>query len=591
MLAFYPNGERIFYGKEKTPNAEYMQYGCLTKVTYPTGATTEFHYEPHDYSNYFTCSYETKVIASVSNSNEMRELINSKTIEDEFIVEEKKIYDLNISYVNESPPYKFPAFDCIIKNESGSSLFTYLIDCNNESESIIRKIELSPGRYKISINSYFDNSCIVYADAFIETKVQKKYYSGGGLRIKKIITSIEDGKSITQKYNYSQDGVSTGLLMNHPVLHKSFILKSTGVVLITGNVIQDVASGVYVQGLSNSYSQFGQSASGCTVGYSRVEEIVEDVALTGKTIYKFCNKPDSVVDISDRYIPNFPNISFGCNGYPLETVVLDKDNIVLKKTEYVYSKSTNKKIKGLKVYNSGFTNESARFVKFYDLESESWFLNRKKNTTYFNGVQDSVVNTSFYEYDQVNKLCNGTRYMDSNRNIIEEKTKYASDFSDHTSIDMRGSHLVNMPIESIMLKNNKIISGKKNEFSEISSTFLPTEIYSLETDRPLDPENYQHKFQLETKIGYYYNGKVLEIEGKDKIPYLFGWGYKFLYPTVIIKNCNSEVITNKIHDQGYYLFEELPFSTNPDTIYIHSLRNVLGKNCEVINYTRANASK
>lgn len=52
----------LFDGADRAPNAELMQAGILTRITYPTGGHTSFEFEPHDYGYLERAPVPTQVL-------------------------------------------------------------------------------------------------------------------------------------------------------------------------------------------------------------------------------------------------------------------------------------------------------------------------------------------------------------------------------------------------------------------------------------------------------------------------------------------------------------------------------------------------
>jgi hypothetical protein len=160
--------------------------------------------------------------------------------------------------------------------------------------------------------------------------------------------------------------------MTHPEHHESFVLATFAA---SANCRY---SNHYISGLSDSYIPVSASALGQYTGYSYVEErTVNNGQDIGFTAYTFENKPDKMVDIHDRYMPNYPGIPYLNNGNPIEISYFNKDDIMLSKQIFNYEKIKVDSIKGLKAYFAPMANGQQVDVKFYDLYSERWILSKK----------------------------------------------------------------------------------------------------------------------------------------------------------------------------------------------------------------------
>ena len=348
--------------------------------------------------------------------------------------------------------------------------------------------------------------------------------NGGGLRIKKIcdLSNNADTTSV-RSFIYKKDGVSSGILMSVPAYHVGFIMHFYGP-LAHANVL-------FLNGTSSPYTQIMGSASGMYVGYSYVEErnITHGVD-NGYVAHSFKNKANRTIDLGERLIRNYPSIPSMDNGLPLGSTYFDSRNNAVKTTNFEYMRVEKDSIKGLMCDMLPMVN-ALFYVKFYDIYSERWLLNKKTEKQNFPGNKEICIITE-YDYNNTNWLKKYEKNMVLGADIedtYETTVKYPTDFGSAYS-GMVSQNMIGIPVEITTKKNGNIISAYKTAFGSFNNgMYLPQAYYNLD----ISTGTYYPQVRIDRYDGW---GNILQFSETDNIPTVYLWSYNGQYPIAEIKN-------------------------------------------------------
>ncbi len=349
-------------GANREVNPLEMQAGILKAIQYPSGGRVLFDYEPNTYSNFE--SYNEGIFKDLAWAYYSDEVYDKDTLF--FHINEPQDVDYSTSFTL----YGKHNYSVL---ENGVSIpssyhFATLKKIEGDGRLVkIKDLKVPSGYYfsdemlvdEIDHSVFYSTSsslpleaghyCIVregtYSDASFSGKIRHKVSdrlirqkNGGGLRIKQI-TKDTGGSILTQHFHYDlEDSLSSGKLMSKPVYHYDVLLQESPHIILPGHVIQYEYFGYYVVGMSSSYYPIGYSASGYPVGYSRVSVEESSEGRQGKTVYYYRNKEDSIVDLSDRVLPGYPNIAYRDNGQLLRADYFDNKGQLIRQQENTYVK-------------------------------------------------------------------------------------------------------------------------------------------------------------------------------------------------------------------------------------------------------------
>jgi hypothetical protein len=566
------NKNRYISGLNKKVSDNHLKYGVLNGIQYPTGGKTTFEYETHTFQNSFE-QYNKSYISSIYYSKYNTEE-DSNLSGEEFTVQEMMDVQLTGSYFTEEGSNS-EWVTVYIEKKNTQNIFetfkSYHFTFDEHNISYTTNMEhLSPGIYRIrmaNISSQNEEEINIYLQGIVTEIIN----SGGGLRIKSITDYIDNNRFTKRTYSYYKENKSSGILMSVPQYHSYYVLSQTPYAIFPGNVILYSYAALYINGYSTPSTPFSKSASGGYVGYSYVEEKTVDTENgNGMTTYTFVNQADSTVQISnDIIIKGYPAISNLNNGSPLEVCYFDVNMTLKRKQNFEYVKDKTTAVKGLKVYQLPMVNQNFS-VKFYDLFSERWHLNKTIDSIFYENLSTPLVSTAEYGYNDINLLKNYEKTFDSKNNLFEKRIKYPGDFSNSIYTGMKNNHLVNLPVETVDMKNNHVVSAQRVEYQNIYNMYLPSSIYSYASVLPSDTNLYTQYYQKEKELRYY-NGKGLinETVDKDHLSTVYLWGYNYQYPIAVIKNATYAQVENIL---GTTLINNLAQSIVPSEADLNSMK-------------------
>lgn len=579
---------RFIPGLNKASFQDYVKCGILTNIKYPTGGSTNFDYEMNTFQNSNSAIKEIKEENYGSLSLNLH--YNKNLTSSDFIIDGNinNGVQLSISFSpymsnnNDASNTHDPA------NEYSQTAYFYIENKNltNNTYNLVysealsfwryadlivkHDLTLQPGTYRMRLDNikYPNYGCFsinLSGTSFVDIK------SGGGLRIKTITDS--DGQNIAtqREFNYVQFGQSSGILMSGTTYHTTFSCD-----IYNRDLYQGYAN--YINGSSYPYTAFENSAMGNPVGYTYVEEksvSQKDGVQTnnGKTTYLFQNAKDEENN-QNLLIRDYPTTPHLDNGNTKEICYYDANNNLKEMKEFSYIKNCSTSVKGLKIYVPTVPYQNFRSYKFYDIYSERWHLSSISNSVYNNGINNPIVKQTDYQYNKTNLCKASEKTTGSNNNLIEKRLMYPDDYNSLIYTGMVNNNMVNLPIESITLKNNAVISANKTEYTYSQGHYLPSALYSFNSTEPKDINSYSNFYEQVKTLNYYSKGLIKEILNRDGTYTSYLWSYKYQYPIAEIKNATYIQVTTALSMLGTDP-ETIAANTTPDMTKINGLRSKL----------------
>jgi hypothetical protein len=578
---------QFFQGRNKTATESYIRNGILTAIQYPTGGKTVFDYEIHDFQNYFEAynPYKQEVASIFYDTQEQPKYVS----EDFDIPEETNLYLDLTSYLC-NPMLNGASENIAVYIEKKQNTNTYITEkiyyltMNIPDERRFVKM-LAAGTYRIRMDEITTNSntCIqVVAGKTMLEPINK----GGGLRIKTMTDYSNNNNYTKRNFTYRRNGKSTGLLMTPPKHHIYYVLGGdyraylkdpfSGAV-VGGGGINVIFWVLYLNGLSSPYTPFGNSATGGTVGYSYVEEQITDSNANGLIAYTFVNREDSLIDVSDRVLKNYPAIPHLNNGSPLEICYYNQEMKLQKKEKFEYIKTKSSSIKGLKVYACPVVLLENTVVKFYDLYSERWVLDKKIDSLFFDN--QFVTSTTEYQYNHFNWLVNSEKTYNSRNETIERRINYPNNFSTiEPYASMVSQNILSPAIEQSEYKNNSFLQKKITDYKNWGNGIFVPEFVKLQTSGQSAPR---------TRITYHNydsQGNPIYISKDDADQIIYLWGYNYQYPVAEIRNIMYEQIRSALGDDLINRVAQADTPSSADLSTISATLRAL-PNAQVTTYT------
>ncbi|MDR0874461.1 MAG: hypothetical protein LBN27_13525 [Prevotellaceae bacterium] len=625
---------QIMSGRDRSPHSEYMQYGVLQSIKYPTGGISHFEYEPHKFSNAFHHGFETtSKVASLnilqkfscpppagqSNytpsystftssapvNNPFSTTINSRTF-CRLSLSTSCLWNVKMESANSA----FGTLNINKLSSTGSSIYYNNYHFNGHNSSLGAnqfgggaQFYLDPGTYSMSIEPYnfvvsFPNQ--IYGNsgncsnsyllqATFETFKEKWNSIGGGLRIKRIYNTVDGQVQTDKEFNYTDYGISTGHLSVIPFHY--FIYNAAWDAQKPPYGSPGLAT--YLMVRSSPIIPLTQTFAGSPVSYSKVEEINKNAA-SYRTVYSFHNydvdesvwyqgPPALEGGVINSYVANVTpgqiSMAPGENGLLKSINMYDNNNRLVEKIEHSYKNTTSNPVRGMNkfwlfpafsVTNGGFSTLEVA-VRAYTLHSE-WLQKEKTVTTkYFNNGLNNVVTTVEYLYDNTNYLPKQLKTTSSSGKTIENKINYTS-----TNSDMKSKHIVNLLADKSQYIDNVLSEQQKIHYKYENNQYLPEYItYKTTTNQPVEKIRYNN---------YDNKGNILQKIGQGNVPVTYLWSYKGQYPIAEIKNATYDQVKNALTETLITRVTNADTPASNDLTAINNLRNTL-PNAFVTTYT------
>lgn len=560
---------------------ENLRNGVLESITYPTGGSTNFDYELHEYANLkgrdrfndttinaYTYSYpafgqehtyETFEVTDTTlvtftygyekydeNANDMagREVV--------YVTVDKQLPD----------SFKTPliAFSNYTPCENSSDP-----NCDGSNGSVAMIIV--PGKYFITLFSQPGYHVRAFASYIKKVPVKDGKRQGGGLRIK-AITNYESGqKAKVRKFYYTDteqpNGKCVGKLLSTPRYDYTFYNEE--------NVWGCTHRSDYIARLSNSMYPIGFTSKGTIVGYDKVTEVIGENGEGGKTVYYYYNTEDYNV----TNFPSVPTVSDPLNGKLAVMAVFDAAGNLLKKVDYNYQTKETTQLKGVKLYNEASFESNISYgnylIKFYDNASD-WNVLTSEEEKNYSDAGTFVTTKKLYYDNSFHKEVTRQEFLKTDGSTLITKYKYPSDYttagSSSFAAQMTLKNILSPVIEEQKLlktgSTTKLIGGSFTEYQLFNNKFYkPSVIYQIETNQPLTDltestisTTNQITFHSRYKPKVYFDqydalsGNLRVYYQANDVPQSYLWGYNNALLIAEAKNALYK-------DVFYNSFEEL----------------------------------
>nr|WP_315244344.1 RHS repeat domain-containing protein [uncultured Flavobacterium sp.] len=543
-------------GANREADEVQMQAGILNKITYPTGGSTRFTYEPN--------SYDPNI-----DQDPLKYEYRSYSVWHDGDTADDEISSFNLS------EYTIVKIDCRITTSGSASTLANvkaLIQANGRNIDVIRfnpnisnfnsniQLVLPPGSYSIKANTKAPTGSVTI---FMTVKFAETFRTGtiigGGLRIAKQESLDTDGKvklSRVYEYNFHPNTWTSGIAMSdiqHFYLDGGNRNYYDPYNISFGNDWTKV-----IVRSSDNNTPLSSSAQGNHVGYTQVSVSDEDQLgnKMGRATYTYSNNPD---DSGFYDVPGMPVITHMDNGDLIKEEYFNTNDILLKSIEnkYVKDEPSSKMIKGINVRTllknpPSFQPEPNRFINYYRIYSEWWHPEKTIETVYDLNGQNPVITTTNYDFENVlHKKLTKTTTTNSNGETIISKNKYPQDLQSGidetpatTISSIIAANLVNPVIQSETTVDGNVVQGTINNF-EIRSyldennvsknMYLPKNIKTIKGGSVI----YEKKIDF---IGYGKYGNLTEYKQADGITIVYLWGYKEQYPVAEVKNSSLSAV-------------------------------------------------
>lgn len=537
LLPSYTDLERnvLYNGANRAPDNLQMQLGTLSKITYPTGGSTEFRYGINEYGNfppeYVAIAHNEFALAYGNQVNPFEEpafqfwdpdLTELPPSVIQFTLPKTTTVSLTIivgySYLWDCENY--PSWDqpsVGIRSVGTTPSFNYATTGNLQCYSnttVSKSIVLPAGTYEL-VSSAADGVLNYVTVSWLkqtQTPVQLPSKKGGGLRVESVIDydglNHDNDIITTYKYTHTTGGVekTSGVLMS-PIFneYKNTLYRSMS--CSNGGVYY---TSTYLNRSSESVIPLGSSAQGKTIGYSSVTVSHGSGGVNGKSVFTYRNEPERLVTEAFPTFPTTPNPSNGLllsqTDYKYNPNISQNEPFQKVKEltrEYVHETNYRKVTKGLKCQGCEFIYDNQMngyayipIVKFYDNLSEWWHLSKETIRQYNSQDENSfMTTTSDYFYENPSHLQLTKSITETSKGKITTVLKYPLDYGNITSLDeisagiagLKENHILNPVVEKAVYHSDE--NGNNSRLTEAIFTAYngryPTKVFAADIKTPV----------------------------------------------------------------------------------------------------------
>jgi YD repeat-containing protein len=619
---------------DRQPNGLFATTGTLKKIVYPTGGSTEFEFESHDYSFFangaftltdFENNTPTPILSETTAeggppfhsqtftlSQPSQELIidgmmtyfESATSSTPCnVVDPGTIYAGNElwyslynvttgAYVTSRNMSDFLTF--FSTNYANNCAIPYRPEAIDPIYRNRQTFSLGAGTYELKVYSRQRfNIYIVLSTNFVRDRIIATNGQGiiaktaGGIRIKRI-THNDNNTSITQikRYVYnSLDGngskKSTGRLMLYPDYHAFDNC--------TGGVVGDEPI-VSIIGRSWSNTPLGNSASGSTVGYDNVTELHGENGENGFSVFNYVNQEEEVVEQQHPiFIEGLPTRTRTSNGLLKSVEYKDNNSVTLKSETYEYIPQLQKFIKGIAtkqrvvLTRSGVYSGCSPFSMVsqdYNILSDRWVPLFKTEKHYDKAGGSPLETVTYYVYDtQTHLQLKSEQSKSSKEEVIDIEYKYPSDADWIPPAMWSQKFMYTNIVEKRIFVNGNLSRTYKASYQQLNEMFLLSKEESSIGAAPLEVIN---------EYKYFSSGRISEQKGRDGIANTFLWGFNNVLLLAVIKNAKLSDVLNQMGNITEPTLNGFSMAAFPSQTYlskVNSLRaNIINARINTFSY-------
>ncbi|MFG4004105.1 DUF5977 domain-containing protein, partial [Flavobacterium aquidurense] len=571
----YANGITGSYNNPKfRPDFESTKIGALTKITYQTKGYSLIEYEPNvvymrskDYNfPYDSDGLTTSAMGAVATDpfvgNTDRLTLNITNVPVELIpryqftngFEMAGEHDRN-GFINlyENGTLKLAAKQ-YWGREGGDWRPPQRTIMNLDPQNIIQVTV--PGTYLLE--AIADQG--ITAQLSLMAKQTPEYFNQvvGGIRVKQIKNCDFNGECTTTVYNYTQDGKSTGLMLQRPEFYSGYSIQDN-VACSQGNYVrQDYYNFTSIYPLSNY--------RGSPVLYKKVEKIDlgknenNQLVSNGKTIYSYYgNQVSNSLKDEEAYFKT---------GLLDTKWIKDEVSVTVSKQKNTYLNEAQPDVSKF-VYalqsriimerrgqfsGSGGSSGGGCGLSYprplnnfkldeFRHEAKNYVLQQEVTTNYYQG--DSLVQATSYDYNLNTGFLKSQTTKNSKKENLETKYFYPGD-NEMASEPFRNELMAKNRIKTPLVVQNYNgvkLSEQKTEYTQDASTsnlLVPKYVYANKgtasidnnTDRKITYDKYDDK------------GNILQYTLESGTPVSIIWGYNKTQPIAKVENATYDQIAS-----------------------------------------------
>lgn len=561
-----------YFNTRSVVDVNYLMYGSLRKIVYPTGGYTEFEYEPHEY---------------IKQVQKERWLALKPLSKSQFCggIRVKKITDFDSDKtIKNSKTYKYVDDSNISTGVLGGEIEYYYNDyriSNKETGRTLKSAVFSSNSLLPGIdNSVFNHiGYSMIKEIFADGGYIKYYYTNydNGYLDESYDLTLNESKSVYQPYN-SMSHKRGKLYKKEYYTNKNKITKKEE---IEYALVGDKA---YVKSLV------------CALNALNCINAFETNFFYEATSYKI-NLLSFMPTVNREILYSPENNTI--LGSQEQTIVYNDNKLV--KSE-VTKNSKNELIETLYYYYFNLIKvASDREANINDKrkDCESLYWNEKSECEVYCAEFPPMAGTGQLSVAQCMRKCSSVFNSQVNACLGQWDSDYNKSYAPYINLieDIKASNMTALPINisKRVLKENKyyvlnsnIFLYKKDEYGNI----VHSETLDFESDNKLDdknglfmyPHSYDQRFKSRENYTYNKSKNLVTLTNTNGISVCYLWSYNGQYPIAEIKNASYSEVIQKL---GLPLIDKINSSIIPekaDLKKINDLRSLL-PNAHISTYT------
>lgn len=499
--SFLPAWNTSLFLADRSSNFDYGKFGLLEKITYPTGGSTTFTYEPNQlqFKSYKTLKlksfyFDLPVNRIFDGTNvHMYDAVHSTPVSGSFTLTTETFVQITASKQYDQQALANPEINLSGPPATVASINTFLnnlqLYCSGALCQNSITMVMEPGTYSYTMTSGQNSNGSPLSMTFKVEEENNKPFEVGGGRIKKIVNnSGTDTDQIMEKeiiYDHNEDSVCLKL---KPIYHtqadtrvlvESVTLPCTNEIILNENPI---------------------NPSGINILYNRVTELAKGPVNIGTIVHRY--QPNLVAPVSTNPFIEVQNLNWRYGEIQLlkyrNTSTSAPPIYALSENTFFNSSPTNSV-----QYNTGFRLSLSQYT-YGNIEANQYivvgnsytterFYLRQQDVFLHNGSQ-FIKNTTINSISPNHNFIAAVQTNTSTDNQAINRNAFSFDFNTNgaTTDDAMGIKLlkdnnINAPIESVSIKKiggiDYVVAAKL--FTYKSNKPVLDKTYSLKIAEPL----------------------------------------------------------------------------------------------------------
>jgi YD repeat-containing protein len=526
--------------------------GTLKKITYPTGGYSEFELENHQQGDVV---FYNPVAANASlNGMEAQPWQTIHLVNDEN-------RPIKFRFALQGFPPSFTDPGCwlrfsLMDANGAATLATATFNMSSGTGTQETSLNLATGSYRVQWEASFNGCPITDPFSFLlswNNRVANNW--AGGLRVKSIIHADGAGGTVKKVYRYVKaDGSPSGRLLTKPkydhIATHNRLVPSGLPAVISLPIVTSMLVRSSTSNLPLTYTQ------GATVGYERVEELVDDNGTAGKTVYHYSIVPDPD-PVGHPYTPM--NSSEWQRGMLTKQEVLKYEGgayTPVSQTEHFYGVQTTildtTALRSIKLGQLEFGLEgTAHQIPFHLMykaqvyhPQTGWIAKTETKQTDYGTGGSALVQRQFFETDpqyfvttKTTTWFNATGTENTETVLRYPWQQALLPGADATSLQaLVAQNRLGEVIEKKEYRNGSLLFTQRTNYALFGTDqWLPSNIQTAARSNPL-----QVKARLNAYDGV---GNILEQRKENDVLHTYLWGYNKTYPVAEVTGAGHATVS------------------------------------------------